>query len=138
MNYKEACKVKEVMAIIRMDMVGKTKDALAAAGFPSITCKKVVGRGKKKVDFSIIEDYISGSDMVDFSDKKVAEQISEVHRLISKRLIIVLAKDEEVKKVVDALIETNRTGNPGDGKIFVIDVTDVVRIRTEETGDEAV
>ncbi|MEY8001236.1 P-II family nitrogen regulator [Clostridium sp. Mt-5] len=130
--------MKEIMAIIRMDMVGKTKDALVKIGFPSITCKKVLGRGRKKVDFSMIQDYISEKDILSVSDKKVAEQISEIHRLISKRLIIILAKDEDVKRVIDTVIETNRTGNPGDGKIFVTKVTDAVRIRTEEMGDAAI
>ncbi|WP_446898127.1 P-II family nitrogen regulator [Clostridium sp. LBM24168] len=130
--------MKEVIAIIRMNMVGKTKDALAEAGFPSITCKTVLGRGKKKVNFSLIKSYVSEEDVVAETDKKVIEQISEVHRLISKRLIVILTKDEDAKKVVDTIIETNKTGNPGDGKIFVSNVTDALRIRTEETGDAAI
>ncbi|AND86262.1 P-II family nitrogen regulator [Clostridium tyrobutyricum] len=130
--------MKEIMAIIRMDMIGKTKEALAEIGFPSITCKRVLGRGKKKIDFSLIKDYMTGEDISAIQDKKIAEQISEVHRLISKRLVIILSKDEDVKKIVDTIIETNRTGNPGDGKIFVIPVTDSIRIRTEEIGDAAI
>lgn len=130
--------MKEIMAIIRMDMIGKTKEALAGIGFPSITCKRVLGRGKKKVVFSLIKDYITGEDISVVQDKKVAEQISEVHRLISKRLVIILSRDEDVKKIVDTIIETNRTGNPGDGKIFVTPVTDSIRIRTEEIGDAAI
>ncbi|MBV4447755.1 P-II family nitrogen regulator [Clostridium tyrobutyricum] len=130
--------MKEIMAIIRMDMIGKTKEALAEIGFPSITCKRVLGRGKKKIDFSLIKDYMTGEDISAIQDKKIAEQISEVHRRISKRLVIILSKDEDVKKIVDTIIETNRTGNPGDGKIFVIPVTDSIRIRTEEIGDAAI
>ena len=130
--------MKEVIAIIRMNMVGKTKDALAKASFSSITCKDVLGRGKKKVDFSLIKDYISEEDISDVSNKKIMEQISEVHRLISKRMIIILAKDENVKEVVDTIMGINKTGNPGDGKIFVSKITDAIRIRTEETGDAAI
>ncbi|MBV4419568.1 P-II family nitrogen regulator [Clostridium tyrobutyricum] len=130
--------MKEIMAIIRMDMIGKTKEALAEIGFPSITCKRVLGRGKKKIAFSLIKDYMTGEDISAIQDKKIAEQISEVHRLISKRLVIILSKDEDVKKIVDTIIETNRTGNPGDGKIFVTPVTDSIRIRTEEIGDAAI
>lgn len=130
--------MKEVMAIIRMDMIGKTKQALGESGFPSITCKKVLGRGKKKVNFSLIKDYITEKEILDIPDKKIIEDISEVQRLISKRLITVLVKDEDLKKVVDIIIQTNKTGNPGDGKIFVTNITDVIRIRTEETGDKAV
>jgi nitrogen regulatory protein PII 2 len=47
--------MKEIMAIIRLNMINKTKDALLKEGFPSITCRKVLGRGKKKVDFSLID-----------------------------------------------------------------------------------
>ncbi|AAK78236.1 MULTISPECIES: P-II family nitrogen regulator [Clostridium] len=125
--------MKEIMAIIRMNMVEKTKEALLKGGNPAITCLKVLGRGRQKVDFSMIEDYIPN-----LMDQKMAEELSEIHRLISKRLIIILAKDEDVKEIVDEIIEVNRTGNPGDGKIFVINIADAMRIRTEETGDMAI
>ncbi len=62
--------MKEIMAIIRMDMIGKTKEALAEIGFPSITCKRVLGRGKKKIDFSLIKDYMTGEDISAIQDKK--------------------------------------------------------------------
>lgn len=109
------------MAIIRMNMVEKTKEALLKGGNPAITCLKVLGRGRQKVDFSMIEDYIPN-----LMDQKMAEELSEIHRLISKRLIIILAKDEDVKEIVDEIIEVNRTGNPGDGKIFVINIADAM------------
>lgn len=130
--------MKEIMAIIRMNMVGETKKALAENGFPSITCKYILGRGKKKVNFSMISDYMTEEELNQISDKKIMEQISESYRLISKRLILILAKDEDVKKIVDIIIDVNQTGNPGDGKIFVTKVTDVVRIRTGERQDTAV
>ncbi|MFL0198264.1 P-II family nitrogen regulator [Clostridium sp. WILCCON 0269] len=130
--------MKEIMAIIRMNMVGETKKVLAESGFPSITCKNILGRGKKKVNFSMISDYMTEEELHQISDKKTMEQISESYRLISKRLVLILAKDEDVKKIVDIIIDVNQTGNPGDGKIFVTKVTDVVRIRTGEKQDEAI
>lgn len=130
--------MKEIIAVIRMSMVGKTKDALADAGFPSITCKKVLGRGKKKVGFSLIQNYVSEEEISNVPNKNIIEQISEVHRLVPKRLIVILVKDEDAKRVVDTIIKVNKTENPGDGKIFVTNVTDIVRIRTEKTGDAAV
>ena len=42
--------MKEVMCVIRLNKIGKTKKALAEAGFPSFTCRKVLGRGKKSID----------------------------------------------------------------------------------------
>lgn len=128
--------MKEVMAVIRMDMINKTKEALLLEGFPAMNCRKVMGRGKKKVDFTLIERIMSDGMQID--SPKTAEAISEGHRLIPKRLISLIIKDDEVKKVVDAIMSTNCKGNPGDGKIFVMPVSDCIRIRTGESGEEAV
>jgi nitrogen regulatory protein PII 2 len=127
--------MKELTAIIRMNMVSKTKEALLKEGFPSFTCRKVVGRGKKKVDFSIIDDAISERIML---NTNMAEEISEIHRLVPKRLITLLVNDEELERVVNTIIEVNRTDNPGDGKIFITNVVDAVRVRTGEKGTKAI
>lgn len=126
--------MKEVIAIVRMNMVEKTKQALLKEEISSITCHKVVGRGKKKVNFSIIEDAFSDEASI---GRNLAEEISEIHRLIPKRMLTILLKDEDVERAVNAIIAANKTGNPGDGKIFVSDVTEAVRVRTGETGDAA-
>ena len=124
--------MKEVMAIIRMDMISKTKAALLKEGFPALSCSKVLGRGKKKVDFSLIEDMLTGSE---FSSPTIAEAFSEGHRLIPKRLLSIVVKDDEVKDLVDVLIAVNQKGSPGDGKIFVMPVIDSIKVRTGETGE---
>jgi nitrogen regulatory protein PII 2 len=126
--------VKEVMAIIRMDMINQTKAALLEAGFPAISCRKVLGRGKKKVDFTLVESLLAGGEI---SSPRVAEAVSEGYRLIPKRLLSMVVKDQEVPKVVETLIAVNQKGKPGDGKIFVMPVGDAVRVRTGETGDAA-
>ncbi|MCX7708948.1 MAG: P-II family nitrogen regulator [Clostridia bacterium] len=128
--------MKEVMAVIRMEMINKTKEALLKEGFPAIHCKKVMGRGKQKVDFTLIEKFIA--DGIEYNYPSAAEAISEGHRLIPKRLISVVVKDEEVKKVVDAIISVNSKGKPGDGKVFVLPVIDSIRVRTGETGEAAI
>lgn len=127
--------MKEVMAVIRMDMINKTKQALLLEGFPALNCRKVLGRGKKKVDFSLIESIITGSDI---TSPTLAEAVSEGHRLIPKRLVSLVVKDEEVKKVVGVIIEVNSKGKPGDGKIFVAPVSDCIRVRTGENGEIAI
>lgn len=127
--------MKEVMSIIRMNMINQTKQALLSEGFPSMNCRKVFGRGKKKVDFSLIGNIVSG---IQEAPPVLAESITEGHRLIPKRLISLVVKDEDVKKVVDIIIEVNSKGNPGDGKIFVMPIFDAIRIRTGENGEEAV
>lgn len=128
--------MKEVMAVIRMNMINKTKEALLVEGFSSLNCRKVTGRGKKKVDFTIVERMIS--DGIEICSPSVAEVISEGHRLIPKRLISLVVRDEEVKKVVETIIHSNSFGKPGDGKIFVMPVLDAVRVRTGEVGEEAI
>lgn len=124
--------MKEVIAIIRMDMISKTKEALLKADFPALSCNRVLGRGKKKVDFTLIENMLSGSE---FTSPAVAEAVSEGHRLVPKRLLSIVVKDEEVKKLVLTLIEVNQKGHPGDGKIFVLPVVDSIRVRTGENGE---
>jgi nitrogen regulatory protein PII 2 len=128
--------MKEIMAVIRMDMIGKTKEALSIQGFPALNCMKVMGRGKKKLDYTLIERYLS--DGIEISSPKAAEAVSEGHRLVPKRLVSMVVNDDEVKKVVEAIMETNSRGNPGDGKIFVLPVSDCIRIRTGEAGEQAV
>jgi nitrogen regulatory protein PII 2 len=126
--------MKEITAIIRMNMVTQTKEALLKSGFPAFSCKKVMGRGKRKVDFSFFTTELQEK----LQDKNIAEQVSEMHRLLSKRMITILADDSDVQNVVNTIIEANRTGNPGDGKIFITNVVDVARVRTGEKGTAAI
>jgi nitrogen regulatory protein PII 2 len=126
--------MKEVLAILRMNKVNQTKRALLDAGFPSITCRKVMGRGKKKYDFSMVEDAIIGEEII---DKSVAEQLAESHQLLPKRMFMMVVKDNQVEAVVNAIMSVNSSHSPGDGKIFVLPVSDVIRVRTMETGEAA-
>jgi nitrogen regulatory protein PII 2 len=127
--------MKEIIAVIRMNMISVTKEALLNGGFPAINCRKVLGRGKKKVDFSMVEDLLSGQE---FASANIAESISEGHRLIPKRMISIVVRDDDVKKVVDIIIGSNQKGKPGDGKIFVTQISDCIRVRTGETGEMAI
>lgn len=128
--------MKEVMAIIRMNMINKTKDSLAEAGFGSLTCRKVYGRGKKPVNYEFVKDVAKDSEF-QISSPQVAESISEGHRLIQKRLLTLVVNDNEVGKVVDTIMKTNSFGHPGDGKIFVFQVDETYRVRTGESGTVA-
>jgi Nitrogen regulatory protein PII len=126
--------MKEITAIIRMNMVTKTKEALLKSGFPAFTCRQVMGRGKRKVDFTFFTTEFQEK----LQDKNIAEQVTEMHRLVAKRMITILVDDADVENVVNTVIEVNRTGNPGDGKIFVTNVVDVARVRTGEKGTAAI
>ena len=125
--------MKEVMCIIRITSVNKTKESLCEAGFSSVTFRKVLGRGKKSLDQAIAQSFLE-------EGKKVPaaydESISEKGRLIPKRLITLIVSDEKVKKVVDTIIETNSTGSPGDGKIFVLPIEESYRVRDGKSGIE--
>jgi len=127
--------MKEITAIIRMDMVNKTKEALLKLGVPSMTAIKVMGRGKKKIAYELFQNAFDENDEL---PKVIAEQLSEVHRLMPKRMITLGVLDKDVKAVVDTLIEVNKNGNPGNGKIFVTTLEDVITVRTGENGVEAI
>ncbi|MEA5083327.1 MAG: P-II family nitrogen regulator [Lachnospiraceae bacterium] len=117
--------MKEVMAIVRLNRVNATKEALAEAGFPAFTCRKVMGRGKKAVNLDLVEAVLGGELPV----SPIGEYISESSRLIPKRYFTVVVPDEDVEKAVNTIMDTNCTGNPGDGKIFVLPIVESIRIR---------
>lgn len=123
--------MKEVMAIVRFNKMNITKRALADSGFYSMTTLKTMGRGKGSVDYLLLEGAEQGHE-------EAISQLGPSLKLVPKRLITLVVPDDKVKAAIDAIIEVNRTESHGDGKIFVLPMLDAVRIRTEETGDEAI
>lgn len=121
--------MKEVMAIVRLNKVNVTKQALAEAGFPAFTCRKVLGRGKKSVDFVLMQTIIENGEL---PISPVGENISEIGRLIPKRVFNLVVDDQEVDKVVNIIMESNTSGSPGDGKIFILPIMDAYRVRNGE------
>ncbi|NDL66496.1 P-II family nitrogen regulator [Anaerotalea alkaliphila] len=126
--------MKEILAFIRINKINDTKKALADGGYFPMTCRKVYGRGKQKVDYELIEELVERDETVPPS---VKETISENHRLVAKRYLGIVVDDGDVAPVVKILIEANQTGSMGDGKIFVTPIDEAVRIRTGERGIEA-
>lgn len=118
------------MAIIRMSKINDTKRALAANGYSQFTGRKVMGRGRGRANVSLIEGARAG-------DVDAMTQLGSSPELYPKRLLTVVIPDSKVKGVVDTIIKVNQTGHAGDGKIFVMPILDVVRVRTGETGDLA-
>ncbi|NOR05688.1 MAG: P-II family nitrogen regulator [Deltaproteobacteria bacterium] len=127
--------MKEVTAIIRMNKINETKEALVEAGYPAFTAKRVVGRGKRPVDAQILQAIQEDEASV---DTDVLATISQGPRLIAKRMVHLVVTDDKVSDVVDTIVKVNQTRNPGDGKIFVQSITDVIRVRTKETGEKAI
>ena len=120
--------MKEVMAVIRMNMINKTKIALADAGISSITARDALGRGKGLVDLNLLEGAERGYE-------EAISQLGQSQRLIPKRILFIVVPDKMVKKTVKTIIKVNQTGKSGDGKIFVVPVLDSVRVRTGENGN---
>jgi len=122
--------MKEIMAIIRINMMNKTKRALAEAGISSITARDALGRGKGLVDLKLLEGAEKGYE-------EAIAQLGQSNRLIPKRILFIVVPDKLVQKTVNTIIRLNKTGKSGDGKIFVRPVLDAVRVRTGESGDRA-
>jgi len=119
--------MKEVIAVIRMNMMNQTKNALANAEISSITARDALGRGKGIVDFKLLEGAEKGYE-------EAIAQLGQSHRLIPKRILSIVIPDKLVKKTVRTIIKVNHTGKSGDGKIFVVPVIDSIRVRTGEHG----
>ncbi len=122
--------MKEVLAVIRMNKMNETKRALADANVASLTARKVIGRGQGKVDYLLLKGAEEGYE-------EAINQLSPGPKLIPKRMLTMVVPDSKVDLVVKTVIEVNQTGAPGDGKIFVMPVSDAVRVRTGEIGDDA-
>jgi len=120
--------MKEIMAIVRMNKMNQTKRALSEAGITSITARDALGRGKGLVDIHLLEGAEKGYE-------EAISQLGQTQRMIPKRALIVVVPDELVDKTVQTLIQVNKTGKSGDGKIFVMPCQDAIRVRTGEQGD---
>jgi nitrogen regulatory protein PII 2 len=123
--------MKQVIAIIRMNMMNATKQALIEAGFPAFTVHRVLGRGKGNVDFRVIHGAEAGA------PEAIARLKDDGPMLIPKRLMNLVVPDELVPKLIETVIKINRTGNRGDGKIIVLPIKEAVRVRTNERGAAA-
>ena len=111
--------MKMVIAIVKPFKLDDVRSALAEVGVQGITVTEVKGFGRQK---GHTELYRGAEYVVDFLPKVKLE---------------LAVDDEQVDQVVEAIIETARTGKIGDGKIFVMDLGQAVRIRTGEAGSRA-
>ena len=111
--------MKKIEAIIRAEKFQDVKSALEMKGFYGMTVTDVRGRGRQK------------GMQIQFRGRTM-----EVD-LLQKVKIELVVRDEEVEEVVELITNFARTGNTGDGKIFIIPVEEVIRIRTGERGEKA-
>lgn len=122
--------MKEIIIIIRPKKVNATKEALAALGFPGMTAIPVLGRGKQKGIASEVN--------IEYRPGILEQNTSGGMKYVPKRYLSIVVSDDNVETVIDAIIEVNKTGEFGDGKIFVCPMEEAVRIRTDEQGNEAI
>lgn len=123
--------MKEVIAIIQLNKMEATKDALEVIGIGSFTAYKASGRGKQK---GLQIPHPTPLDERDERDERDEKRM----KYIPKRMISVMVEDEFVPAVVAVITKVNRTGNYGDGRIFVSPMEESVRIRTGERGSVAI
>lgn len=123
--------MKEVIAVVRMNMMNKTKAALTEVGVDAFFAHEAQGRGKGFVNAALVEGAESGYE-------EAAEVLGEKGKLYPKRMLTAVVAEELVEDVVEAITSVNRTGKPGDGKIFVLPIGDAVRVRTAESGEKAI
>ena len=123
--------MKEVIAIVRINMMNQTKQALTDCGVDAFFAHEAHGRGKGFVNPQVLEGAEQGYE-------EAAAILGEKGKLYPKRMVTVVVPDDQVGCVVQTIINTNQTGKPGDGKVFVLPITDAVRVRTGETGASSI
>ena len=122
--------MKLILFVIRIAKMNETKKALSDAGLPSFTAMGVLGRGRGRGIGPNYEQVLRDSET-----KDVLKEYGPEPRLKSKRMITLIVPDDKKDLAVETIIKVNRTDNSGDGKIFVIETIDAVRVRTGERGD---
>ncbi|MDD4924416.1 MAG: P-II family nitrogen regulator [Dehalococcoidales bacterium] len=109
-----------IEAIIREEKLDSVKKALEKDNYFGMTVSEVIGRGRQK---GIPLQWRAGEFTVD---------------LIPKIKLELVVLDEDVDKIIDIIASNARTGETGDGKIFVLPVSNIIRIRTGDRGDNAI
>ncbi len=115
--------MKEIVAVIRRGKVAETKKALEEAGYPSLTYQGAEGRGKQRGFLWEIDPQMPSE--------------PEEARFLPKHVLTLLVPDADVNPVIEAIVQSNRTGYHGDGKIFICPLGEVTRVRTGEKGEAA-
>ncbi len=112
--------MKKIEAIIREEKLDSVKTALERYGYLGMTVSEVSGRGRQG---GLVMQWRVGEYKVD---------------LLPKIKIEVVVLDEDVPRILNAITAATRTGEIGDGKLFVLPVENAVRVRTGEEGDDAI
>ena len=112
--------MKKIEAIIRIEKFEGVKEALKGLGYPGMTKTQVEGHGQQK---GLKQQFRGTTFEVEFPPKIKLE---------------IVAADEDVDGIVNAIVTNARTGEIGDGKIFILSVEGAIRVRTGEEGENAI
>lgn len=112
--------MKKIEALIRPEKLEVVKETLQSKGILGITITEVEGCGRQK---GLLQQWRGETYRMD---------------LVPKIKLEIVVKDQDVNKVVSIILENAKTGEIGDGKIFVLPVEEVIRIRSGEKGEDAV
>lgn len=112
--------MKKIEAIIRPHKLDDVHKELQDSGYTGLTVSEIKGYGRQK----------GHTEMYRGSEYKI--------NFVPKIKIELFCSDEQFEKAIEIIISKSRTGEVGDGKIFVLPVLDAIRIRTEESGDSAI
>ncbi len=112
--------MKKIEAIIRVEKFEEVKEALKGLGYPGMTKTQVEGHGQQK---GLKQQFRGTTYEVEFPPKTKLE---------------IVAADKDVAGIVKAICESARTGEVGDGKIFIMPIDNAIRVRTGEEGEKAI
>ncbi len=143
--------MKEIIAIIRTDHVESTKSALEFISVKGITFFNVIGRGRQGGTIRVPDPegtlrrevgvYLMQQRGIisDADDPKYHIPVEKEIELgfLPKKMLMIVVNDDEVSLIVDTITQINRSGQKGDGKIFVCPMINAIRIRTGEHGNKA-
>ncbi|MFV0470085.1 MAG: P-II family nitrogen regulator [Dysgonomonas sp.] len=121
--------MKEIIAIIRPNKVNATKKVLDELDLPFMTAIQVLGRGHQRGIASELD--------LDIHPHLLAKARTMGMKYIPKRMLVIVAKNEDTDTIVKAIIKANQTFQIGDGKIFVCPADNAIRISTKESGGAA-
>lgn len=112
--------MKFIVAIIQPHKLADVLEELDRQEITLVTVSKVLGKGRQK------------------GMTEVYRGVTEIGNLLKKYKLEIAVREQNVQKTIDAIVRSAREGEIGDGKIFVLDLNDCIRIRTGEKGDAAI
>jgi nitrogen regulatory protein P-II 1 len=111
--------MKKVEAIIRVEKLDEVRDTLEKLGYPGMMVTRIEGHGRQK---GLVEQFRGREFKVE---------------LLPKIKLEIIAHDKDIDKITESIAKAAKTGEIGDGKIFISDIANAIRIRTGEKGEAA-